>query len=615
MSDGTLDIAAIRAHLAALRGRQYWQSLEELAQTDEFQEYLEREFPRQASVWDRSMDRRRFLKILGASLALTGLAGCVNVPAQKIVPYVKAPDPSVIPGKPLFYTTAMTQSGYAMGLLVESHLGRPTKVEGNPDHPASLGGTDTFAQASVLGLYDPNRSTTVLRNGEIRTYSDFVQEFTGMLDGARANRGEGIRILTEVISSPTLAAQIKSITDALPNLRWHQWEPVANDNAVLGARLAFGRDVNTVYRFDRADTILSLDSDFLDSHAESLRYAHDFIARRKIRSTSGTSMNRLYAVEGSPTLTGAKADHRLRVRSSQVQTIALALAARLGVQGVAVPVLPPGVRAEWLDALARDLQAHRGASIVIAGRSQPPAVHALAHAMNDALGSPGKTLFYTDPVIAGPADLTASLRHAGARHERRPRRSTPDPLRKPGLHRACRHRVCRGPQAGNPERARGPRAGRDGRSRRLAHSGNALLGNVGRCPGFRRHGSDRPAADRAALRGRPLGLRGAGAPQQQSPAVKLRDCARLLAGPTPGQRLRDLVAGRAEPRDGARFRPGQHLSHPRPRGRCPGRRRAADRGGWAGDRFPARSGRLGRSVCRQRLAAGAAQAAHQAYLG
>jgi MoCo/4Fe-4S cofactor protein with predicted Tat translocation signal len=411
MSNGKLDIAAIRARLASLQGRQYWQGLEELAQTDEFQDYLQHEFPRQAAVWDGTMDRRKFLKILGAGLALAGLAGCVNVPAQKIVPYVKSPDASVIPGQPLYYTTAMTQWGYAMGLLVESHLGRPTKIEGNPDHPASLGATDTFAQASVLGLYDPSRSGTVLRGREIHTYNDFVQEFTRALAAAGGNGGAGVRILTEVVSSPTMAAQMKSITAALPNARWHQWDPAANDNAILGARLAFGRDVNTVYRFDRADTILSLDSDFLDSHADTLRFAHDFIARRKVRSTNGASMNRLYAVDGSPTLTGAKADHRLRVQSSQVKTVAQAIAAKLGVQGISAPAaLPTGVQQAWIDAVARDLQAHRGASIIIPGRFQPPAVHALAHAMNDALGSTGKTVLYTDPVLASPVDLNASLR-------------------------------------------------------------------------------------------------------------------------------------------------------------------------------------------------------------
>ena len=334
MSDGRVDIGAVRKKLAGLSGKQYWQGIEALAETDEFMAYLHREFPRQASVWDEAyapdegssqgqgpshgMTRRSFFKLLGASLALAGLAGCTNAPARKIVPYVKAPDPNQIPGNALYYATAMTHVGYAMGLLVESHEGRPTKVEGNPDHPASLGSTDTFAQASVLGLYDPARSTSVLNDGRKSTNEDFTRQFVALLPSASANGGAGVRILTEVTSSPTLIAQMQTILAALPNARWIQWEPAANDQSDLGARLAFGRDVHTVYRFDRADTVLSLDSDFLQSHADTLRYSRDFIGRRKIRNATGVSMNRLYAVEGSPTLTGAKADHRLRVLSRDV---------------------------------------------------------------------------------------------------------------------------------------------------------------------------------------------------------------------------------------------------------------------------------------------------------
>jgi molybdopterin-containing oxidoreductase family iron-sulfur binding subunit len=408
MSDEhTLDVATIRARLASLKGKQFWQGLEELAETPQFGEFLHREFPREAAVWSRTMDRRSFLKLLGASLALAGLAGCVNVPAQKIVPYVKAPDPSVIPGKSLYYTTAITLSGFASGLLVESTLGRPIKAEGNPDHPASLGATDTYAQAALLGLYDPDRSQTVLNDGQIRTYNDLVAEFAAAISAARPNDGEGIRILTETTSSPTLAAQIKSITNQFPRARWHQWEPAGHDNAFMGAQLAFGTDANTVYHFDTATTVLALDSDFLASHPDTLRFAHDFIQRRKVRGTTAR-MNRLYAVEGSPTLTGAKSDHRLRVQAGQIEAVALNAAARLGV-AVRAPALPNGVAGGWIDALVRDLQANRGSSIVIAGDAQPPLVHALAHAMNAALGNVGKTVTYTAPVVANPTDLNASL--------------------------------------------------------------------------------------------------------------------------------------------------------------------------------------------------------------
>lgn len=415
MSDGRIDISAVRRRLAGLSGKQYWQGIDELAQTDEFMEYLHREFPRQASVWDEGnshgLSRRSFIKLLGASLALAGLAGCTNVPARKIVPYVKAPDASLILGKSLYYTTAMSHAGYAMGLLVETNEGRPTKIEGNPDHPASLGSTDTFAQAEILSLYDPARSTAVLRDGKIGTLADFFQAFAAALASAGANGGAGIRILTEVTSSPSMIAQMQSIRAVFPNVKWVQWEAAGNDNADMGAQLAFGQPVNTVYRFDQADTVLSLDSDFLQSHADTLRYSRDFINRRRIKSPTGASMNRLYAIEGSPTLTGAKADHRLRVLSRDVLAVAQAVASRVGVAGLpGGQTLPAGVDANFVDALAKDLQSHTGASVVIAGSQQPPAVHALAHAMNASLGNVGKTVLYTDPVVANPGDLNAGLK-------------------------------------------------------------------------------------------------------------------------------------------------------------------------------------------------------------
>ena len=403
-----IDLDTVRARLASLKGKQFWQGLEELSGTDDFKEYLQREFPREASVWGKGMDRRQFLKLMGASLFMAGLAGCVNQPQEKIVPYVKAPSPDLIPDKPLFFATAMTLNGLAMGLLVENHMGRPTKAEGNPDHPASLGATDTFAQASLLGLYDPDRSQSVMSGGQIHPYTDVVQQVTAAVADAAANQGAGVRILTEAVSSPTLAAQMSSILQALPQARWHQWEPIGRDNAQAGNQIAFGRDVNTLYRFDVADVVLALDADFLAAHPDTLRYAHDFIQRRKVRSLDAT-MNRLYAVEASPSLTGAKADHKLRMQAGQVRAFALAVAARLGLQ-VQAPALPPGVPAAWVDALARDLQAHHGSSIVMAGDSQPPLVHALAHAMNATLGNTGKTVLYTDPVIANATDAGSSLR-------------------------------------------------------------------------------------------------------------------------------------------------------------------------------------------------------------
>src|SRR6186997_2565500 len=202
------DIQALRAKLHGTRGRTYWRSLEEVAGTPEFKEFLHREFPQNASEWLDPVGRRGFLKLMSASLALAGVSACTRQPAEEIVPYVRQPEDEV-PGKPLFFATAMPMAGVGMGLLVESHEGRPTKIEGNPDHPSSRGATDLFAQASILGLYDPDRSRTITNLGDIRPFSAFVTALQGPLKAQEASQGAGIRILTETVASPTLGAQMK----------------------------------------------------------------------------------------------------------------------------------------------------------------------------------------------------------------------------------------------------------------------------------------------------------------------------------------------------------------------------------------------------------------------
>jgi Fe-S-cluster-containing dehydrogenase component len=353
-----------------------------------------------------SVDRRNFLKLMGASLALAGLTGCrARQPVEKIVPYVRQPE-AIIPGKPLFYATAMTLAGYAIGLLVESHEGRPTKIEGNPQHAASLGGTDVFAQASVLDLYDPDRSQTPLYLGEIRTWGDFLSEFRPALATQRVRKGAGLRILTETISSPTLADQLQSLLNDFPEAKWHQYEPINRDNVLAGARLSFGEFVETIYHFDKANVVLSLDSDFMMGGPASVRYARDFMTKRRVRQDK-TETNRLYVAECTPSNTGAIADHRLAVKASEVESLARGIAAALGVNSG-----PNNYEshAEWIAAVARDLQANRGASIVIAGEQQPPFVHALVHQINQSLGNIGSTIGYTDPVIANPTIQLESLR-------------------------------------------------------------------------------------------------------------------------------------------------------------------------------------------------------------
>ncbi len=408
MSDKPSDLDTIREPLGSKTGKAYWRSLDELADTPEFQALLRREYPRYAAVVDSGMDRRQFLKILGASLALAGLSACGIAPAEKIVPYVDPPEQAV-PGKPLYYATAMALGGFATGLLVESHMGRPTKVEGNPDHPASLGATDAFAQASVLSLYDPDRSQVITRRGQIATWDDFLREFRGQLDQQRAQRGAGLRILTQTSSSPTLADQIRRLGSMFPQAKWHQYDPAGRDNSREGARLAFGQYVDAVYHVDRAETMLSLDGDLLFDFPGHLRYARDFAAGRRVEPGQ-TTMNRLYVVESAMTITGAKADHRLPLRAAEIETVARAIAASVGVAGARVENLPAKVPPNWIEAVARDLRQHAGRSLVIAGNTQPPIVHALAHAMNGELGNLGQTVTLVPPVDASQTNGTASLR-------------------------------------------------------------------------------------------------------------------------------------------------------------------------------------------------------------
>jgi len=400
-----MDLAAVRDKLQSKTGKQYWRTLEELAGDPQFEELLHREFPRQApSEWDEGVDRRDFLKLMAASLALAGLSGCGRTPEQYLVPYVKQPDGLTL-GKPQFYATAMPFGADAIGLLVESHEGRPTKIEGNPDHPSSLGATNVFAQASVLNLYDPDRAQTVTKYGEIQTWSLFVESAQAIAAGMKGTSGAGFRILTGIVASPTLAAQIQSLLTLFPKAKWHQWEPAVGDGTREGAKLAFGSYLNTVYRPEKADVILSLDSDFLGSGPGHIRYAREFSRRRKLNGPNDT-MNRLYVVEPTPSVTGAAADHRLPLRASEVELFARALAGKLGLGGLATL---PGKHGDWLNAVAKDLQKHKGASLVVAGEQQTAEVHALAHAINTALGNVGTTLYYTEPVEERPINHLESL--------------------------------------------------------------------------------------------------------------------------------------------------------------------------------------------------------------
>src|SRR5690348_3680589 len=305
-----LDFEAIGAKLKRDGARRLWSSLEELACTTEYQASLQNEFPNalpeESKSSQRSMSRREVLKLMAASAALSGLTACTKLPTEKIVPYVRAPE-EIIPGKPLFYATSMVERGVAIGLLVESHMGRPTKVEGNPDHPGSLGSSNIFCQASVLTLWDPDRSQTVLREGRISDWPAFLAMADDLRGNLASTKGAGLRILTETTTSPTFAAQIRTLLEQFPNAKWYAHEPCGNYAAHAGARLAFGRDVNSVYRFDKAAVVVSLDCDFLNEDAASIRYARDFANWRGME-TPQAQMNRLYVLENTPSITGAMAD-------------------------------------------------------------------------------------------------------------------------------------------------------------------------------------------------------------------------------------------------------------------------------------------------------------------
>src|SRR5580704_7486455 len=413
---GKLDLDSLRAQIneandnEKISGPEYWRSLEELAGSPAFQEALHREFPKGASEWVDSVSRRGFLKVMGASMALAGMTGCVRLPLEPIVPYVRQPE-DVIPGRPKFYATAMTLGGYASPLLVESHLGRPTKIEGNDKHPASLGGTDIFAQAHILGLYDPDHSQSMMSMGDQQSWQAFLNAIRGPLTAQKTLQGTGIRILTPTISSPTLADQLRGFLKIYPQAKWHVYEPVNRDNVLEGAKLAFGQPVETRYDFEKADVIVSLDADFLYAgFPGNVRYIRDFAKRRN----PDGKMNRLYVIESTMTTTGAKADHRLGMTAIEVSFVPRALLSLLEVRTDATGAGGEAELMKFTKALIADLAEHRGACVVIAGDHQPAGVHALAHAMNAKLGNVGKTVFYADPVDANPINQTESLKELSA---------------------------------------------------------------------------------------------------------------------------------------------------------------------------------------------------------
>ncbi|HEX5385684.1 MAG TPA: TAT-variant-translocated molybdopterin oxidoreductase [Gemmatimonadales bacterium] len=395
------------AWAARHEGREYWRGLDELLDEPEFTAALAREFPAGADELRGGLSRREFVKLLGASMALAGVSGCVSRPTERILTYVSRP-PEVTPGTANHYATSMAMDGYATGLLVESHVGRPTKVEGNPDHPASLGAAGVYHQASVLELYDPHRAREVRRGGKATSWDAFAAALAPAALARQAGaRGAGLHLLLEPTASPMAGELLSRVRERYPDVHVHFDAPLASDAPLDAARAVFGRAVQPVYDFRRADVVLALDANFLAAGPFFLRYARQFAERRRLRAPDD-SMNRLYVVEGVLSETGASADHRLRGRTREVRDVAAmvhAAAASSGAAGAAGtgarPATDAGKSSEWVRAAAADLAAHRGRSIVIAGERQPAAVHATAYLLNAALGNEGRTVSYIEPQLIG----------------------------------------------------------------------------------------------------------------------------------------------------------------------------------------------------------------------
>ncbi len=402
--------------IGAQSGPRYWRSLNELAGADEIDAFVHREFPSQAQALLDPVSRRNFLRVMGASMMLAGLSSsCARQPEEKILPYVKPPE-YTLPGRATYYaTTVPVVGGYGFGVVATCYEGRPTHLSGLKEHGASLGAISSQVQASILSLYDPDRLDTIIENGTISTYTRFSVELSRIMESLDAAEGEGLRVLTETVTSPTLAWQLDKLRALYPSAQWHQYEPINEDNAVAGATLAFGRPVDTRLNLKEARVIVSLDSRFLNEGPAHVRYSNDFAASRDV-DAHGDWMSRLYAVESSPSATGATADHRIPVRFPDVETLTRVIARSVGVTVDVDASAEAALPADFVKAVLQDLAESKGKSVVIPGSEQPAVVHALAHAINRALGATvasegGAALVeYSDPVAAEPIAQVASLK-------------------------------------------------------------------------------------------------------------------------------------------------------------------------------------------------------------
>jgi molybdopterin-containing oxidoreductase family iron-sulfur binding subunit len=384
-----MTLEQVREKLKNVRGKKYWRSVDELADTPEFQAAVEKEFPSSPHAWGDEVSRRGFLKFMGASAALAGLAGCTKQPDEPIYPYVKAPEDLIL-GKPNYFATAFPFVTGAVPLLVKTDQYRPIKIDGNPEHPYNQGSSDPFTQAALLDLYDPDRSQHVTYRGENREWAEFAVEFRNKVISTKD--GTGIYFLSDTITSPTLARQWREVQAKFPKAKLVQYDP-----AIAGTALASG--LNVQYDLAEADVIVSLDADFLSG--TSYPGFHKLVRQYAERRKDPSKLNRLYAIESTPTTTGLKAEHRLGLRASEIPAFAAELAKAVGVEGIEAPIY------EWTDeqkkhltAVAKDLKSHRGKSVVIPGLYQDASVDALALVINTALNNIGNIVNVRNGLIS-----------------------------------------------------------------------------------------------------------------------------------------------------------------------------------------------------------------------
>jgi len=389
-------------------GPKYWRSLDQLADRPEFRQWMEREFPAGASIAPDGETRRDWMKLMSASFLLAGLGGVASGcrrPEEQLTPFAKQPE-GYVHGRAQHFATAMPVRGSAIPLVVKSADGRPVKIEGNALIPEGNGGTDQFAQAALLDLYDPDRAHRHAKNGNDARIEAVRDALAEIAKTSAADQGAGLAFLAGRSSSPSRARLQALVAEKYPKASWHAYEPVDLSIADSAYSQAFGTPVHVVTELSKARRILSLDSDFLGAEAEAYRNIRGFSKGRK---SADEAMNRLYVVESLMTLTGGNADHRLRVKPSDVFAVAKGVAAELGAAGGAAA---PGPFSAWVKEVAKDLKEAGSSARVVAGYTQPLAVHLLAAAINSALGAVGNTVLLTQPVESpalGITELAAAL--------------------------------------------------------------------------------------------------------------------------------------------------------------------------------------------------------------